>query len=449
MIFLKHIIFFLAIYPLYILNTSMLDTLKKPPCTLTLSKKGADRYTKISYPLRYGIYSELETKNALFHFNLNHEIIRAVGKGTGWIHPSEWLKRNMGNDWIYYSTGGYTGVFEATGEYYLPNFPYPTNAILGGKPLEEPAVQQLTHSWHNILSQLRNNLLRNNLNGWSDEISHFLDQALANTPEKLEQKAQAFFRAAGGRVTVLPPDARHVDYDIIPLPISKGCLYKCKFCRIKSKAPFSTLTQEEILTHITRLKKILNKDLINYNSIFLGEHDALAAGEEPIIFAAKKAHNCFNLANSYMKESRLFLFGSVDSFLDAPTSLFDRLDNLPYLTFINIGLESADQETLDHIGKPITVHKVTCAFKKMQEINRDYRRVEITANFIMDDALPGNHEKTFLNLVRESLPHVLVKGTIYLSPLRIGKPSREVLFKFNRLKILSRLPTFLYIIQRL
>ncbi|MBF0202178.1 MAG: radical SAM domain-containing protein, partial [Desulfamplus sp.] len=46
-------------------------------CRINLNKRGACEYTKISFPLKYGIYSEIETSHALLQFNLNHEIIRA------------------------------------------------------------------------------------------------------------------------------------------------------------------------------------------------------------------------------------------------------------------------------------------------------------------------------------------------------------------------------------
>ena len=99
-----------------------LTCLPKSSSTI-VAKQGDTRYTKTSYPVRFGQYLEIETDLATFHFNLNREIIRIIGKGVHWPHPQEWLKRTAGNDWIYYSTGGYTGVFETTGEYYLPNLP--------------------------------------------------------------------------------------------------------------------------------------------------------------------------------------------------------------------------------------------------------------------------------------------------------------------------------------
>ncbi|MCP4116815.1 MAG: radical SAM protein [Desulfobacteraceae bacterium] len=411
---------------------------------MTLYKKGEDSYTKISYPVRYGVYSEIRTRDAILHFNLNQEIIRAVGRTRQWIHPNEWLKHTRGDDWVYYSNGGYAGVFEATGEYYLPNLQYPTNAIIGGKPFKEPAVKHLTDAWHQTLLEIRESV-----NGAPSPVGRFLEQACANTPGILVKRARRLFEISGGRVTVMPPDARHVDYDIIPLTISQGCLYKCRFCRIKTDQPFALKTRDEITQQVLALKKLYNKDIANYNSVFLGEHDALAAGGDLIVFAAEQSLEILGLDRSNLGGSNLFLFGSVDSLLNTGPELFDRLNRLFSHTYINIGLESADQETLDKLGKPITVAKVEQAFETIQAINHRYPNIEVTSNFIMDERLPAGHYPSFLRLVREKFSHDKPKGTIYLSPLTIDRPSREMVFEFNRLKVLSRLPTFLYIIQRL
>jgi len=409
-----------------------------------LRKNGSDQYTKVSYPLRYGLYSEVETKDAILQFNLNHEIVYAKGKGPGWPDPQEWLKRTCGNDWIYYSTGGYTGVFEAIGEYYLPNTPYPTNSLIGGNPFSLPPVARLTESWHTLLGEIADRA-----NGVPENIQDFLTAALANSPETLQKKADSLFKISGGRTTVLPPDARHVDYNVIPLTIAEGCLYKCRFCRVKTESPFREKSSQEIDGYIDRLSELYRDNLANYNSLFLGQHDALCVRRDLLVESVEKACRVFGFPGSYMKGTNIFLFGSVDSLLDASSRLFEDLQKFPYAFYINIGLESGDQETLDRLGKPVTSAKIAEAFARMQDINDRYLNIEVTANFIMDETLPKNHYPAFLKLVRDGLTRNKPKGCIYLSPLRIGRPSRSILFEFNRLKVLSRLPTFLYIIQRL
>lgn len=386
----------------------------------------------------------METRDHLLHFNLNHEIIRAKRKNRSWPHPHEWLKRNMGNDWIYYSTGGYTGVFEATGEYYLPNLPYKTNGMLGGTPFENEQVSGLITSWPSVLE----NLLHSE-SSLPIEFRNCIESALANNSEQLANKADTLFSICGGRSTVLPPDARHVDYNVIPINISTGCLYKCRFCEVKNKLPFTAKSHEEIGKQIGQLQQVYSDDLPNYNALFLGEHDALNTGADTILYTLETAYNAFDFANSYISGCNAFLFGSVTSFMEMDESFFRDLQILPYSVYINIGLESADQATLDKLGKPLTSEVVTEAFRRIQDINDRYSKTEITCNFVIDDELPDTHLPAFLELVRESLPHVKPKGCVYMSPLKFGQPSRSRTFGFNRLKVLSRVPTYLYIIQRL
>ncbi len=410
---------------------------------ITLLKNGHTAYSKMSFPIHCGIYNEIETKEFIFQFNLNGEIFRAKSKGREWAHPHEWLKRTPGNDWVYYSTGGYTGVFEATGEYYLPNFQYPTNSILGGHPFAHKEITHISESWHQLLLELQGRP-----KDLPSNFCQFLNQVITNSPDRLKQKAQQLHAIIGGRISVLPPDARHVDYNIIPLTISEGCLYKCAFCKVKNNTVFTEKSNAEICRQISRLKELYGRDLINYNSLFLGEHDALQTSSERILFSIETACEEFDLSHSYVTGTNVFLFGSVTSLLNKPDEFFRQLGESGATTYINIGLESADQQTLDRIGKPLTERLVQEAFWRSQDINDRFPSVEITANFIMDENLPDNHYKKILQLIREQQVHVKPKGSIYFSPLTFDRPSRTRLFEFNRIKIQSRLPTYLYIIQR-
>ena len=143
------------------------------------------------------------------------------------------------------------------------------------------------------------------------------------------------------------------------------------------------------------------------------------------------------------------MFGSVDSFLNAEKFFFEMLNGLPFQTFINLGLESYDQATLDLLGKPVTKKQVGQAFEKIQIINDTFSNIEITCNFVMDDTLPDSHYEALMTLIRKSVNRTKPKGCIYLSPLKFNSPSRQDLYDFYKLKSLSRFPTFLYMIQRL
>lgn len=398
----------------------------------------------MSFPIHAGVFTEIELQDLQLHFNLNGEIIRAKGKGSGWTHPHEWLKRTMGNDWIYYSTGGYTGVYETTGEYYLPNMPYTTNGLLGGKPFQLDEVNTVIETWQDRIT----GIIKTEPS-LPDDFRHFLESIAKNSQQSLAAKAAYLFSICGGRSTVLPPDTRHVDYNVIPLTVANGCLYKCRFCEVKNKKPFAPKSTDEIRSQIQHLKELYSHDLCNYNSIFLGEHDALHRGAATLLDTLDSCYEEFGFATSYISGCNAFLFGSASSLLNTPESFFKDLQQLPYAVYINIGLESADQQTLDMLGKPITTEIVTECFQRIQSINDTYSKTEVTANFVFDEGLPENHVPSFLHLVRDSLDRSKPKGCIYLSPLKFGSPSRAQTFVFNRLKVLSRVPTFLYIIQRL
>ncbi len=348
----------------------------------------------------------------------------------------------MGNDWVYYSSGGYAGVFEALGEYYLPNLEYPTNSLIGGKPFIENEIKTIIKNYHQIIGEISDK-------DHPESIHHRLQKIMENSPEVLTHKANRLFEILGSRVTVLPPDARHVDYNVIPIYICDSCLYKCKFCKVKNKKRFAVRTQSQINNQISDLKHLYSKDISNYNSIYLGEHDALNAPDHLIFNTLESSTKTFELNHSFMKNKYLFMFGSVDSLLDKDMEFFEVLDRSSFLSFINIGLESYDQATLDYLGKPLDTEKIKQAFKKIQVINRAMNNIEITSNFIIDDSLSPGHYDSMMDLLRQGVSRFNPKGTIYLSPLKFSNPSREALYDFYRLKALSRYPTYLYIIQRL
>jgi hypothetical protein len=70
--------------------------------------------------------------------------------------------------------------------------------------------------------------------------------------------------------------------------------------------------------------------------------------------------------------------------------------------------------------------------------------------------LPGqspikDFESTLLQLLHKQLKRAYGKGAIYFSPLMSGgqKPDPDLKRQFYKFKTRSRLPTFLYLIQRL
>lgn len=412
---------------------------------LNLNVSGARRYAKVSYPARYGRLAEITTPAHCFQFNLNGEIKYLQGIGRDWPHPSEWLKRTSGNQWVYYDSGGYNRIFDYLGEYYFPSFTYRSNSLWQTDPFQDAAVQQALLAFQNLSQDLIRSLEERS---WALEEKEFLLKAIAMDSRTLEDRAQSLKAVLRDRVNVLPPDTRHVDYDCIPLIIADGCLYHCTFCRVKSQQDFQPRTGADIREQLMHLKDLYGPDLRNYNSLFLGQHDALNCDREAVLSAAQEAYALLEFQKSYMEGCFLFLFGSVDSFLKAEEKLFEALNRLPYRTYLNLGLESADQECLNLLGKPLTVQKVEEAFARLTAINHRYDRIEVTANFVVDMKLPIGHWQALSRLTRDYFPHYSDKGAIYLSPLSSDN-RKALLQKFNELKMKSRRPLYLYLIQRL
>jgi hypothetical protein len=410
-----------------------------------IDRHGAERYAKTSYPVRYGKYGEIKTADYLFEYNLNGEIKTIRGINGNWPHPAEWLKRTAANDWVYYSVGRYHRLFSFLGEYYLPCLPYPSNSPWEHNPFGDVNVQNALADAFRLQAEIRSLPA----NGIPADISGYLGRVVQNDARALGRKTEKLHDIIGGAVSVLPPDTRHVDYNVIPLMVADGCLYDCGFCCIKSRQRFQRRTLDNIDRQIRRLKLLYDADLRNYNALFLGNHDALAAGRETIRHAATVAYHAFGFERAYLKNPTLFLFGSVDSLLNAGHQLFEALSHMPFYTYINIGLESADAVTLALINKPLQRDKIEAAFQKMLDVNRHYLNIEVTANFLLGDHLPPAHHDELIDLIRSKLKRPYSKGAIYLSPLNTSRNHSQLLRQFVEIKTNSRLPAYLYLIQRL
>jgi Radical SAM superfamily len=415
---------------------------------ISVEKQGPGNIKKDTFPLRYGKYSEIRTSEYEFRFNLNGEIKFIRGLNVNWPHPAEQLKRTDGNDWVYYTVGdkgGEHGIISWMGEYYLPCLPYPSNPIWEVNYLSNPSIMNAFAAW----SQLYANLYGIRKDGLHSKARDLISLILNNDDRVLHERSQQLRAIIGGRVSVLPPDTRHVDYEIIPLIIADGCLYHCNFCCVQTNQPFRTRSRTEILEQIRQLKILYGRNIENYNALFLGNHDALAAGGESIHMAVSEAGKAFGFGDPRTRTPMLFFFGSVDSLLKSKNQLFETLNCLPFYTTINIGFESIDPKTLAFIRKPLSTSKVSEAFKKMREINAAYTNIEITGNFLIGKTLSTEHYQSLAELLGNASDPSAGKGAIYLSPIKDSPGKRELLPQFFEIKNQSKLQTYIYLIQRL
>ncbi len=414
-----------------------------------INTRGAVGTAKGAYPARFGIYGEIRTREFVFHFNPTGEIRYIRGLSRAWPHPWEWLKRSWGNDWIYYSVGldrGQGRVKDWVGEDYLPCLSYESNAIREVTPYTEPGVSTAFSAW----SQVYANICCASLEGLPEEIQRFLGDVIrTNDDNALIAQARKLHGIIGGRVSVLPPDTRHSDYEVIPVNIADGCLYKCRFCTVKSRAKFAPKTKEEIAEQIDALKAFYGPNLQNLNAIFVGDHDALAAGGDLVAYAAEAAYAAFGFSRPQGGPPSLYLFGSCASFSKADEETFASLSALPYKVYINLGLESADDATLNQLGKPITSAMVKETLLKMVDINARYASIEVTANFLLGTTFSQDHHTAIMALLSSLPKEAGNKGCVYLSPLVETQRREEVLPMFHEIKKHSALPAYVYLIQRL
>lgn len=400
-------------------------------------------YQKVSFPVQYGELHLIETPDYQFWFNLNGEPKYILGK-RGVLHPLEWLKRTQGNDWVYYSAGDYNQFYDTLGEFYLPCFQYPSNALWRPRAFSRKEVQAALLALQGLPRQLALTEQGGDDLG-QRELIRFLRSRIS--PTGLWQRALALFAINQSRVQVLPPDARDVDYDLIPVLIADGCLYNCGFCLIKDQQSFQSRSKEAIKIQVERLRKFYGPDLRNYSALFLGGNDALAAGARLIEFTVR---HCFSALMKYssFREKKVYLFASVDSFLGIREEEWTCLNNLPAKMVINIGLESFDQSTLDFLRKPVDSCRVAEAFDKVLSYNACFANMEFTVNFVLDPGLPSGHFQKLEERLQGCSGHFLTKGRAYLSPLS-GLERKKQLDLFRKIKIRSKLPVYLYLLQRI
>ncbi|MFP7754432.1 radical SAM domain-containing protein [Thermodesulfobacteriota bacterium B35] len=409
-------------------------------------RQGLSRYRKLSYPARYGRYHELRFAGHTCHLNLNGEIRFIQGSDPSWPHPMEWLKRSMGNDWIYYSVRGYDDTFDRIGEYYLPCLRYGSNSLFPAVDFSRPALRRAMALAGPLSRAARRQVRGRERQGRAAEV---LTRVAAATPQHLDARAHRLRRILRARVPVLPPDCRHVDYDVIPVMISEGCLYNCGFCQVKTGGDFRVRDQAGVRRQIDALAHHYGDDLRNHNALFLGQNDGLAAGSEAICRAAEYGFRRLGQDVALIRGPVLFLFGSVDSFLALDEKDLTRLHGLPQRIYINIGLESFHRPALARLAKPVDPGRVRAAFARMVAVNRAWPDLEVTCNCLLDETLPAGHIETMVRVITDTLPRYYPRGTLYLSPVAGTGDPALLLRQFREIQSLRRIDTLLYLLQRL
>ena len=403
---------------------------------------GAVRYLKASWPVRYGCFHEISTPAYIFQFSPEGVIRFMQGRPGTWYDHSDWFKRTAGGDWVYYSSGGYNGAISSMGEHYIPLFAYPSNNVIGEKRYPEERCQKGLDALASTLE-------------WADArageapvaVGDFLRCIVhKNQPDFLGRLAHRFHHLTRGPLTVLPPDSRHVDYDILPVRLAEGCLYHCRFCGVKSPRPFAVGPQEDVADQVALLGDYFKGDLVNMGGVFLGEHDALAAGAMRVVAAAEACHALLEAGRGLADTPSLFLFGSPDALVGVSDAEWATMARLPFKVWINTGIESLDEATLHFLGRPTSLALVTEAVRRADAVMRRHENISISLNMVTGDALPPTHDEALTRFVASRDVH---SAPIYLSPLKSDSQRHAVMERLIALKRISRAPLFLYLLQRL
>ncbi len=388
----------------------------------------SNSYNPISVINFHGALYRVEINGYQLLFDLQGRIRWIVPlRSNLWPGPESAIRRTLCNNWLLYDSSEYYGIFELVGRYYIPVPLYGNISPFLPENQQNEQIREMSY------------LL--------DLVDQAADRYGFMGIDQLKRDATSLLKIIKGTVPVLPPDTIHVDYDLLPLLVTRGCLYNCSFCTVKTGTDIEYVDDHDLNVQIDGIRNYAGKDIANFNSVFLGQNDALAAGTVRILEAASKAFSSFRPEASLIRGSNLFMFGSVTSFLAEGTAKLKELDSLPFeRIFINLGLESFHQKTLERIGKPVSSQDVEKAFYTGLELCSRTDSLHISFNFLLGQHLPGEH----LELLFKRLSHIEGDNgncSVYISPLqeeswRIGQLRRTV----YTLKAASRLPLYLYLI---
>ncbi len=363
---------------------------------ITINKRGIEDCGSFSFPVRFGTYHKVESRDFVLHFTPSWRLIYAQSKERWWPDPNEWIKIGLSGIPVYYSSLFYGDVASLFGQHYIP---IPRNLsfeLFNENPFLDLKLIVFLKKLEKLDELFGNNSefieIKNGLLRWK----RFYDLELLNILK--------------ARVTILPPDSFICDYQVFPVIISTGCTKNCGFCEVKDGTEFALRSDEEIKKQVLQLRGVLEKELDQFRGIFLGTLDALKAPEDKIFYSIRLGKKLLPHIKNF------FLFGSPEALLEKDITFFRTLNKLKVNIYINIGLESMDEKTLYLIKKPFLKNRLKEIWEYCTNINKNFDRIEISLNILMNRNFPISHLETLLCFLKNegSFP----KGPIFLSPFR-------------------------------
>ena len=356
-----------------------------------------------------------------FHFDLEGRVQRIDGLAG---HPWDWLQRTMANDWIYYDKvwephrlpepSGLIGD-----SYWAVNGRTDLPMLRDHNGLRRDYVAKAYAAFDELAASIRE-LVKRRPEVVADAEStgrlwDFLGGAARNDRAQLQTVADRLHELHG-HMAVLPPDTIRVDYRVLPIKLMDGCTNNCGFCAVRGDSPFAIRDKPGIDRQIEGVAEVYGADLYNYNSVVFGECDALVSPW--LEYAANRAFESFRCGSSIHAGSNLFMFTTTRTLREQPDATFDMLEALPFeKVCINVGWEAATDDALSRLGKQQTAQEVFDGMEKAGRINRTYKKVRVSGNFIAGD---GSETESIVETIRATG----FAGQLFVSPL-LGQCSSE------------------------
>ncbi len=167
------------------------------------------------------------------------------------------------------------------------------------------------------------------------------ERVLSSDMSILETDA-AVFKSVYLPISILPPD----QYMALVLQVTEGCNYnQCSFCNFYRDRPFRIKSQEEAQAHFQAVKTFFGAGLKLRKSIFLADANALVIPQKRLLPMLE------TIQQEFQDTPEIYSFIDVFTGIKKGPSDFAQLAKRG-LRRVYLGLESANAELLELLGKP-------------------------------------------------------------------------------------------------
>lgn len=198
------------------------------------------------------------------------------------------------------------------------------------------------------------------------ELGHRVATILATPPERLEEEGRRFLQVYRP-VPILPPD-RTLAFVV---QVTEGCSWnRCSFCGLYPDRVFRIKDADETEEHLRRALALFGKSILLRNSIFFGDGDPFAAGDDaliPVVDRTRRVLDEAAAAGLSLPSTRdLYAFARLSSLAAAGGR-----DLRPYgargFRRLYVGVETGDAEIYKLLRKPGSLATVPAAIDRMHE----------------------------------------------------------------------------------